>query len=267
MDEESQLDDFLLRARAEQQQTDQLPATPPTDEDIVEEKSRQKSGQLSTTILQNRNQLDEKQIEEKIAASLRKHPELDEIKLRADIAKKIEANGGTLSEAEYARIEHNMLAGIENTASTAKEQQSAAARLKNIIIPGEDQTAASAESIPLISPPGYVAGPVNALQNGTRRLADWGASLATPGGIGFLVAILLFFVWAVVPVNKNGKTRLRLLWGVIVGEVQFAPLPSETASKIGDTIRSTIQTPGPIGGAIQTILPQIKPFSAGGDYY
>lgn len=37
-------------------------------------------------------------------------------------------------------------------------------------------------------------------------------SLPTPVGIGFLLTILLFFVFISVPVNSNGDTRLKLLW-------------------------------------------------------
>jgi hypothetical protein len=54
-----------------------------------------------------------------------------------------------------------------------------------------------------------------------RRTSNWIASAPTPGGIGVLVLALLFFLWAIVPVNAAGDTRLKLLWYTLIGRTQF----------------------------------------------
>ncbi len=43
------------------------------------------------------------------------------------------------------------------------------------------------------------------------------AALPTPGGIGILVFVLIFFIWAIVPVSSSGQTRLQLLWLTLTG--------------------------------------------------
>jgi hypothetical protein len=54
-----------------------------------------------------------------------------------------------------------------------------------------------------------------------RRTSNWIASAPTPGGIGVLVLALLFFLWAIIPVNAAGDTRLKLLWYTLIGRTQF----------------------------------------------
>lgn len=54
-----------------------------------------------------------------------------------------------------------------------------------------------------------------------RRTSNWLASAPTPGGIGVLILALLFFLWAIVPVNAAGDTRLKLLWYTLIGRTQF----------------------------------------------
>lgn len=54
-----------------------------------------------------------------------------------------------------------------------------------------------------------------------RRTSNWLSSAPTPGGIGMLVLALLFFLWAIIPVNSAGDTRLKLLWYTLIGRTQF----------------------------------------------
>lgn len=88
----------------------------------------------------------------------------------------------------------------------------------------------------------------------TKPYLTWFSSLPTPGGILLLVLVLMFFLFAVTPVNKAGDTRLKLLWLTLTGKTQlnYANNPatsgngasgqfgSTTASDNGNT---TIQTP------------------------
>ncbi|MGZ6392507.1 MAG: hypothetical protein ACXWQZ_24985, partial [Ktedonobacterales bacterium] len=53
-------------------------------------------------------------------------------------------------------------------------------------------------------------------------------ALPTPGGLAPLIAALLFFVFAIVPVGAQGSTRLELIWRVLTGG---AYLPAEPGSK------------------------------------
>lgn len=61
------------------------------------------------------------------------------------------------------------------------------------------------------------------------RTVAWAEGLPTPGGIMALVLILIFFIWAVVPVN-NGLTRMQLLYLTLTGKTRIAgeqPMPTQ----------------------------------------
>jgi len=69
------------------------------------------------------------------------------------------------------------------------------------------------------------------------------ADMPTPGGIGILLIILLIFIWAVIPVNKQGGvsyTRLGLLWLTLTGRTYLQGRKSITE---GYTVFA-----GPLGG-------------------
>jgi len=91
-------------------------------------------------------------------------------------------------------------------------------------------------------PPPFIQDSLTAAGNRARATADWMSGLKTPGGVGFLVFVLVFFVWVVVPVNDTGQTRLQLLWGVLTGQVGF----SQAIQQQRDTIAT---------GAINQLLP------------
>lgn len=48
-----------------------------------------------------------------------------------------------------------------------------------------------------------------------RQAGDWIAERPTPGGTGTLLAAIFIMLFAIVPVSKQGKTRLALIWDTI----------------------------------------------------
>jgi hypothetical protein len=192
-EDEQQLDAFLQKASSPE---DQESTAPPeqSEEDVVEKKARQ-GKPIASTVLQNKSVLSESQLEQRIAGALRKHAgTLDEGELRQRIADHLDANGD-ITEADFATILNGLLA--------ANEQE-------------EDQ-----QNQPFIAPPPIVTSSIQAAQQHVTRAADWASSLATPGGVGFLIFVLVFFIWVIVPVS-SGHTRLQLLWGMLTGQVQFS---------------------------------------------
>ena len=54
-----------------------------------------------------------------------------------------------------------------------------------------------------------------------RPLIDRVANLKTVGGIGLLIAILVFLNFVIIPVNAAGDTRLKQLWYMLNGQAQI----------------------------------------------
>lgn len=52
-------------------------------------------------------------------------------------------------------------------------------------------------------------------------ISDWASSWPTPGGIGLLLVILFVLLWALIPVDDQGYTRLQLLWFTLMGRTQL----------------------------------------------
>ena len=48
----------------------------------------------------------------------------------------------------------------------------------------------------------------------------------TPGGIGFLVILLIFLLWVVVRVDQAGNTRIKQFWYMLNGKANLEPSPS-----------------------------------------
>lgn len=75
-----------------------------------------------------------------------------------------------------------------------------------------------------------------------RRTSNWIASAPTPGGIGVLILALMFFLWAIIPVNQSGDTRLKLLWYTLIGRTKFtedtSSVTSGGSSDFGDSSTS-----------------------------
>ena len=103
-----------------------------------------------------------------------------------------------------------------------------------------------------------------------ERLSDWigerAANAPTPGGNLALLLLLLFFAFAIIPVNA-GKTRLQLIWLVLTGgadlpgqEPATGPTRSQSALQagatggvLGGTGLGTAIGGGLIGGLIPTL--------------
>src|SRR5207302_39580 len=193
MDDEKQLDDYLAKTQ-EQPEPEPDETKEPTEEELVEQKARE-GRPTPKSVLQKRTELSETQLDKEMDNFLNKNAgKVDEQKFRADVASKLEEKG-YISKADLATIEERHLADFEQ---------------------GRDQT----QEVPIISPPPLVANNLDAVKDQAGRLADWASALKTPGGVGFLVGVLFFFIWVIVPVS-NGKTRMQLFWGVLTGQAQF----------------------------------------------
>lgn len=199
---EQQLDAFNASAN-DQLPTQVIDTAPVTgDEDIIDAKVREGRPKLATTVVQNRSTINESQLEKHIAASLRKYPDILETELRQSVGNHLDQNDDQISEADYQGIVNGLVKKDEK----ANEQGSAGPLGFN--------------NGPLITPPAIATNSFASLQDGATRLADRANALSTPGGIGFLIFVLMFFIWAIIPIN-NGRTRLQLLWGVITNQVYF----------------------------------------------
>lgn len=197
-EDEQQIEDFLTKAQSPPEEEREL-----SEEERVTEHARRGDGLVPTT-LQKQTDLTEQEWRSKIDdIAQRAGDRIDKQKL-LDQAAQLATPGGTLTEAQLDQL------------------------VNDLIEPAQPQT-----------PPATlrIAG-LDGLQNTVSGLADRASALATPGGIGFLVAVLLFFVWAIVPVS-GGKTRLRLLFDVLTGRTQirntgatFTPAAAQTGQPV-----------------------------------
>ena len=96
--------------------------------------------------------------------------------------------------------------------------------------------------------------------------ADRFASARTVGGIGLLLFILIFLLFIVVEVNKNGDTRIKQLWYMLVGRASLVGrrkiIPNATPkvdpntaqmNAAGQSVQDQVTTgnlQGPLGQAI-----------------
>lgn len=62
------------------------------------------------------------------------------------------------------------------------------------------------------------------------------AGLRTPGGLFPLVVFILFMIFAIVPVNSNGDTRIFLLWRALTGGA-FLPLSAAHQRRLAEAAR------------------------------
>jgi hypothetical protein len=61
----------------------------------------------------------------------------------------------------------------------------------------------------------------DAIAGAAAPAVNWLANQPTPGGVLTVFLILVFFLLAVTPVNKNGDSRLKLLWLTITGKTHL----------------------------------------------
>jgi hypothetical protein len=59
------------------------------------------------------------------------------------------------------------------------------------------------------------------VSNNAGMLADKVGALSTVGGVSLLVAILIFLLFVLVPVNAQGDTRLKLMWYMLNGKAML----------------------------------------------
>lgn len=52
-------------------------------------------------------------------------------------------------------------------------------------------------------------------------VTNWVGAWPTPGGIGLLLIVIFVLLWALIPVDKEGYTRLQLLWFTVMGRTQL----------------------------------------------
>ncbi|SRR5260221_222495 len=88
----------------------------------------------------------------------------------------------------------------------------------------------------------------------TQEPRKWLESLPTPGGIATIIVILLFFLFAVIPVDSQGNTRLKLLWLSIRGNTHLAYTDTTTTT---DSKKEVIPPPGQASGKAQEEPPQV----------
>jgi hypothetical protein len=96
---------------------------------------------------------------------------------------------------------------------------------------------------------------LHTVSQNTGMLADKVGAMSTVGGIGLLVAILIFLLFVLVPVNAQGDTRLKLLWYMLNGKAVLQGRVTPTGVNPAGTSSSsgTPSTPPPAavgGGAI-----------------
>ncbi len=65
--------------------------------------------------------------------------------------------------------------------------------------------------------------------------ANWFANLPTVGGLATIVILLVVFVMAIVPVNEDGDTRLKLVWLTITGKTHLKYQNTEASGDFGNT--------------------------------
>lgn len=97
----------------------------------------------------------------------------------------------------------------------------------------------------------------NSINDAVETPRTWVENLPHPGGITAIIAILMFFVFAVIPVNVDGDTRLKLLWLTMIGRTTLT-------NKINDgTIPGSsgkVVPPPALPAPKQEIL-EMKPFT------
>lgn len=119
-----------------------------------------------------------------------------------------------------------------------------------------------AQTIRVEAPPPQKSAPVF-VQNVSRfgnRAADKVSAAPTPGGIGFLVMALLFFIFVIVPVNGKA-TRLKLIWLSLTGG---ATMPTDGGGSSSSAPGDAVDTAAGAAGAVVGGAVGIDPGSIGG---
>lgn len=94
-------------------------------------------------------------------------------------------------------------------------------------------------------------GVANSALDAMQPPVRWLESIPTPMGIGTILALIVLFLMAVVPVDTAGNTRLKLIWYTITGKTHLAPLTQGASGDFGPgtkTTSTTTQTSQPTVG-------------------
>lgn len=199
----------------------------------------------------------------------KKMEEAKQLKLDADIAAsklKIQKNEAELI-AEKAKLTPEEQKRIVDEQEAAKQKELQDNAIKAGMQKGVD-----------------IAGNAQQTISGTvSPIKQWIANQPTPGGVGGLLAILIFFLFVIIPVDSTGRTRLQLLWATFTGRTHLSyegvnvpalesrgasgtfggnPLPTDAPP-----IDTTVEMPSPNGSmAIPINLSDLMPdLFAGGE--
>lgn len=109
----------------------------------------------------------------------------------------------------------------------------------------------------------------DALGDAGAGIQRWASNLPTPGGIGILLLVIFIMMWAIIPVDKAGYTRMQLLWLTVTGRthlhgssVQYADQLSSGGGSTGNPVTLSSQV-GTSQGSVFSTDVSIADFSTG----
>ena len=75
-----------------------------------------------------------------------------------------------------------------------------------------------------------------------RSLFSKGSGIASAGGLGAALLVLIILYLAIVPANGSGDTRLELIWATLRGKTQLNPSAPTPVQKVSAAVSSAVQT-------------------------
>jgi hypothetical protein len=133
-----------------------------------------------------------------------------------------------MPEAEALTVLENFIAPSSDVAATASASTDAVASSPVASVPATPDTGAVTVAQPETDAGQRNAAPKKALPF-VPAIPDL-PNLPTPGGIGLLLLIVLVMLFAIVPMNSSGQTRLQLMWSVLAGKAQFVSTAQQSAA-------------------------------------
>lgn len=197
---------------------------------------------------------------------------VDESNVDALLEEVAEDGGTPKQKALHGRA---MRKGIADTtkedAEKAAKEQARLERLREQELKKQRSTALNVASRASGAIQSNVTDPIIAKAGAT---ADKISSLRTVGGIGLLLAILIFLLFVVVQVNSAGDTRIKQFWYMINGRAKLIGRqligqggnPSESTPPASTSTPGVTQV-GPIGIGVPSNAPQIASAGPVGIFY
>lgn len=96
-----------------------------------------------------------------------------------------------------------------------------------------------------------------ALDKTTSAPRSWIMRAPTVGGIGALLAIIVLFLFAVVPVDNNGNTRLFLIWLTLTGKASVKPPPGAQSNVTPNISSTTVQPQDTVVDTTTNVPPDV----------